>query len=188
MLTAKAKRKENIAEYILYLWQLEDLLRALDLNESRIKTTLTDPLTLDEGQKQMLLFWYIDMVNLLKSEGKSERGHLDHTLHLIGELYDMHLALLSSQAGASYVPLFLELAPHLETLRKRLDNDKCNDIELCFRALYGVMLQRMKSPSQYDKDVLELISPVVATLSHLFLKVERGEVDIYKGSGGEKSE
>ena len=26
---AKTKRRENIAEYILYLWQLEDLLRAL---------------------------------------------------------------------------------------------------------------------------------------------------------------
>ena len=26
---AQAKRRENIAEYILYLWQLEDLLRAL---------------------------------------------------------------------------------------------------------------------------------------------------------------
>ena len=26
---AKAKRKENIPEYILYLWQLEDLLPAL---------------------------------------------------------------------------------------------------------------------------------------------------------------
>ena len=25
---AQAKRRENIAEYILYLWQLEDLLRA----------------------------------------------------------------------------------------------------------------------------------------------------------------
>ena len=25
---AKSKRRENIAEYILYLWQLEDLLRA----------------------------------------------------------------------------------------------------------------------------------------------------------------
>ena len=29
MYIAQSKRKENIAEYILYLWQLEDLLRAL---------------------------------------------------------------------------------------------------------------------------------------------------------------
>ena len=30
---AQAKRRENIAEYILYLWQLEDLLRALHFYE-----------------------------------------------------------------------------------------------------------------------------------------------------------
>ena len=73
MFIAKQKRKENIAEYILYLWQLEDLLRALDLNADRIYRQLIEPQTqLNEEQKQALLFWYIDMVNLLKSEGKSE--------------------------------------------------------------------------------------------------------------------
>jgi len=33
---AQAKRKENIAEYILYLWQLEDLLRALQFSPEAI--------------------------------------------------------------------------------------------------------------------------------------------------------
>ncbi len=179
MLTAKIKRKENIAEYILYLWQLEDLFRALELDEEKIKKSLVDMHDIDDEQKKMLLFWYVDMVNLLKSEGKSDHGHLEHTTHLIGELYDLHLKLLKSDAGVTYVPLFLELAPHLEELSKRLDEKSNNDIELCFRALYGVMLQRMKRPDQFDKDVLELISPVIATLSHLFLKVERGELDLY---------
>lgn len=32
MYTAQKTRKENIAEYILYLWQLEDLLRALQFS------------------------------------------------------------------------------------------------------------------------------------------------------------
>src|SRR5699024_122530 len=33
---AKAKRRENIAEYILYLWQLEDLLRALQFSPEAV--------------------------------------------------------------------------------------------------------------------------------------------------------
>lgn len=28
MITASQKRKENIAEYLLYMWQIEDLIRA----------------------------------------------------------------------------------------------------------------------------------------------------------------
>ncbi|WP_418662065.1 DUF4924 family protein, partial [Alistipes communis] len=33
---AKTKRRENIAEYILYLWQLEDLLRALQFSPEAV--------------------------------------------------------------------------------------------------------------------------------------------------------
>ena len=33
---ALAKRRENIAEYILYLWQIEDLLRALQFSPEAI--------------------------------------------------------------------------------------------------------------------------------------------------------
>lgn len=179
MFTAKQKRRENIAEYILYLWQLEDLLRALEFDEEKIYNTLVKSINIDDSQKQVLLFWYIDMVNLLKSEGKTEHGHLEHSLHLINELNDLHLMLLKSDAGKEYVPLFLELAPHLEQLKKRQKEESSNDIELCFKALYGVMLQRLKQ-DKFDKDVLELISPVIAMLSYIYLKVEKGEIDLYK--------
>ena len=40
---AKSKRRENIAEYILYLWQLEDLLRALQFSPEAIFSTLIAP-------------------------------------------------------------------------------------------------------------------------------------------------
>ena len=40
---AKTKRRENIAEYILYLWQLEDLLRALQFSPEAIFSTLIAP-------------------------------------------------------------------------------------------------------------------------------------------------
>ncbi len=37
MFTASAKRKENIAEYLLYMWHIEDLIRANGLDMERIK-------------------------------------------------------------------------------------------------------------------------------------------------------
>ena len=36
MLTASAKKRENIAEYLLYMWQIEDLIRAFGLDTDRI--------------------------------------------------------------------------------------------------------------------------------------------------------
>ena len=36
MLIAREKKKNNIAEYILYMWQLEDMLRALKLDMEQV--------------------------------------------------------------------------------------------------------------------------------------------------------
>ena len=36
MIVAKQKRKENIAEYLLYMWQVEDLIRANQFDLSLI--------------------------------------------------------------------------------------------------------------------------------------------------------
>lgn len=32
MLIAREKRKSNVAEYILYMWQVEDMLRAMQMD------------------------------------------------------------------------------------------------------------------------------------------------------------
>ena len=100
---AKAKRRENIAEYILYLWQLEDLLRALQFSPEAIFSTLIAPRKdIGEEQKHVFLLWYMDLANLLRQEGKEEKGHLEHTLHLIQDLHDLHLQLMKLPVGAHY--------------------------------------------------------------------------------------
>ena len=40
MIIALQKKKENIAEYLIYMWQVEDLLRACQLDESKIDLML----------------------------------------------------------------------------------------------------------------------------------------------------
>ena len=66
---AQSRRKENIAEYILYLWQLEDLLRALQFSPEAIYSQLVAPRQVEEQQKEIFLLWYMDIVNLLREEG-----------------------------------------------------------------------------------------------------------------------
>lgn len=205
MLTAKQKRRENIAEYILYLWQLEDMLRALELSPEKIYATLVEPHEeLDAEQKQALFFWYMDMVNLLKTEGKEKAGHLDHTLHLIGDLNDLHLHLLQAPVGREqgYDKTFAALAPELPKLKASIAGDSemaaegISDMEACFRALYLAMLYRLRGTAapedgpaaektadaaeRYVRDVLEVVSPVVARLAAIYGAAERGEVDLYK--------
>lgn len=174
---AQKRRKENIAEYILYLWQLEDLLRALQFSPEAILSTLVRPRELKVEEQQILLAWYVDIAQLLIEEKKSEKGHLTHTLHLIRDLHDMHLRLLREPEGEAYRARFARLEPHLPSLRKLLGNENISDTELCFRALYAAMLYRIKGEGEsVVSDTLEVVSPVIAMLSEFYHKVERGEI------------
>lgn len=180
---ALAKRRENVAEYILYLWQLEDLLRALQFSPEAVFSTLIAPRKdLTEEQKPAFLMWYMDIANLLHEEGKDEKGHLEHTLHLIADLHNLHLQLMKLPAGKHYRETWARLEPELPGLRAVLGNPGMSDTELCFRALYAAMLYRIKGQGDHAAvaDTLEVISPVIAELTAMYHKVERGEEDLFK--------
>ena len=180
---AQSKRKENIAEYILYLWQIEDLLRALQFSPEAIYSQLVAPRQIEEEQKQEYLLWYMDIVNLLRKEGKEESGHLEHTLHLIGDMHNLHLQLMQNPVGEHYRTTFARLAPQLPMLRTLVKKEDVCDTEICFRALYAAMLYRIKGDKKRAEainDTIELVSPVVAELAAMYGKVERGEIDLFE--------
>ena len=180
---AQTKRKENIAEYILYLWQIEDLLRALQFSPEAIYSQLVAPRDVEEEQKHIYLLWYMDIVNLLRKEGKDESGHLEHTLHLIADMHNLHLQLMHHPIGEHYRKTFARLAPQLPSLRAMVQKEEISDTELAFRALYATMLYRIKGDKKREeaiRDTMELVSPVVAELADMYRKVERGEVDLFK--------
>lgn len=183
MYTAQNRRKENIAEYILYLWQLEDLLRALQFSPEAIYTKLVKPYELSEEQKNELLTWYVDITTLLRDEGKEQSGHLEHTMHLLKDLNNLHLQLMSLPIGERYRRLYAAVAPEISTLKSKFSKPEIDDVELFFRALYSVILLRIKGEpdkDSYINDVLDLISPVVAELATQYRRIERGEVDLFK--------
>jgi hypothetical protein len=172
MYIAQTKRKENIAEYILYLWQLEDLLRAMQFSPEAIYSALVKPAGLagPEGENNLLL-WYIDLGNLLREEGKEKSGHLDHTMQLIARLHNIHLELMRSPEGVRYRELFERLAPELPALREIVGREEMSDTELMFRALYAVMLYRIKGDATKESSisgVIELVSPVIGELARIF--------------------
>lgn len=185
---AKTKRRENIAEYILYIWQLEDLLRALQFSPEAVYSQLVQPRGLEPDRQQELLMWYMELAALLREEGKEASGHLDHTLHIIEDLDNLHLQLMQSHAGERYRTLYGTMAAELPKLREVLEGSstvdarKMTDTELAFRALYAAMLYKIKGGDKADKtfaDVTEVVSPVIAELAKIFRLAEAGELDIF---------
>lgn len=184
MLIALQKRKENIAEYILYLWQVEDLLRALQFSPEAIYSTLVAKVEgLDEQQKENVFNWYMQIVELLRKEGKEAKGHIDHTLHLIADMHNLHLQLMKLPVGEQYRATYAPLAAELPRLRMVLGDSELGDIsdtELCFRALYATLLYRIKGGGEsVISDTLAVISPAIGSLAAMYGKVERGEINLF---------
>ena len=180
--TAQRLRHENIAEYILYIWQLEDLLRALQFSPEAIYAKLVAPRTQLSPQEQTaLLEWYAQIGELLQKEGKESQGHIDHTLHLVADLHNLHLRLEKLPVGARYRTLCAPLQETLPDLRAIIQGEM-SDTELCFRALYATMLYRIKGEGGKSAvvDTIEYISPVIAELAKIFRQAENGEVDLFK--------
>ncbi len=183
--TARRLRHENIAEYILYLWQLEDLFRSLQFSPQAIYSQFVAPRTdLAPMEQQALLEWYTEYCDLLEKEGKRTVGHSEHTQHLIADLQDMHHRLQELPIGARYRALWIPLAEVMPDLRSVAGDSAANlsDIELCFRALYAAMLYRIKGEQGRGavEDTLAYVSPVIAELVKIHGEVERGEVDLFK--------
>ena len=52
MIIASQKKKENIAEYLLYMWQIEDIIRAYGLDIGKIQKHIINSYDLPEEQKK----------------------------------------------------------------------------------------------------------------------------------------
>ena len=67
MIIAREKRKENIAEYLLYMWQVEDLIRANKFDMDLIQQTVIDRYEQPEEIKQEIRRWYEELIEDRKS-------------------------------------------------------------------------------------------------------------------------
>ncbi|MBD5174947.1 MAG: DUF4924 family protein, partial [Bacteroidales bacterium] len=58
MIIASQKRKENIAEYLIYMWQIEDIIRANGLDLEKIKENVVNRFPADEATLRQMAEWY----------------------------------------------------------------------------------------------------------------------------------
>ena len=80
MVIADKLRKENIAEFLLYMWQVEDIIRAYDCSLSLIKDDYISRFHIEELETyEEMVDWYGNLIRMMNQEGKREKGHLTST-------------------------------------------------------------------------------------------------------------
>lgn len=181
MIISQQKRAENIAEYILYMWQIEDLIRAYDFDYNRIKLELIDQYQVDPGIKKDIQLWYEGLIESMRSEQILKRGHLAFLVGLVEDLNDFHFRLIDSPHHSDYLILYEDAINNIGDFRKKMAvAEKISDMEVCLTVLYGYMLMKMKKRtiSEDTTQAIESLRILVALLSHKFKDFEEGRIEL----------
>jgi hypothetical protein len=177
MLTAQQKRKENIAEYILYLYQVEDLIRAFQLNISVIETQLVSQYQVDDITRLEIVNWYKNLLIMIEKEGIQEKGHLQFLMNQINEINEFHLKLMQTGIDKDYVSLFQSISGLITELNLKGNSVK-NDLQITLDAIYGFLLLKMqkKQVTVETTEAITRLSGWLSLLSKLYKDFESGDL------------
>ena len=180
MIIAKQKRKENISEYLLYMWQVEDLIRANHLNIEEIKKNVISKYNQPDEVKAEITQWYEELIDMMRSEGVKESGHIQLNKNVIIALTDLHLRLLKAPKEMIYGAAYYKTLPYIVQLRAKSGGNDIPEIETCFTALYGFLMLRMqgKEVSSETMEGLKQISTFLALLAEKYRADMNNELEL----------
>lgn len=180
MITASQKKKENIAEYLLYMWHIEDIIRANNLDIDLIRKNIIDKYSdLSPERRHEMEEWYESLIDMMRRENVATGGHLQLNKNVILSLTDLHNRLMADPRYAAYSNQYYATLPLIVELRTKSGDNKPGEIEACFNALYGIMLLRMQG-KQVSEETLKAaaqISKYLATLAALYKKDYNNELE-----------
>lgn len=175
---AQQLKEKNIAEYLIYMWQVEDLIRANDCDMDKIRANVINQFPASEHPA--LEEWYSNLVDMMRAEGVKEKGHLQINRNVILNLTELHGRLLSSTRYPFYNAAYFKALPFIVELRHKNGEKEESELETCFEALYGVLLLRLqkKPVSDATTKALESISSFISLLANYYDKDRKGELEM----------
>ncbi len=167
MLISSELKQTNIAEYILYMWQTEDIIRAFNFDIDKIKLEIVEKYDVSEEVKENILSWYKSMIQMAELENVKKSGHLQIIRNIVNDLNDLHLWLLSQPNEVQYKQYFDLALPHIKALEEKMQGTAENDIDVCLHGLYVLMLLKMqkKEISNDTQTAIESFRKLIALLS-----------------------
>jgi hypothetical protein len=168
------KKQDNIAEYLLYMWQTEDLLRACELDIDKVQQSIINSAYVTLEEREEARDWYEGLIMMMKSEGIQKEGHLQINKNIIIDLTDVHLRLLKDPKESEYIALYYHTLPHIVALRLKVEDKNVPELETCFTALYGYLLLKLQKReiSTETQAAVAQITALLRLLSHRYKTID----------------
>lgn len=180
MIIANRLKNENRAEYLLYMWQVEGILRLYGCDADRIEREYLARFDVPSETAKEMAKWYTDLCEMMRSEGKMEHGHLQICENVIIGLADLNAQLLASEKFPYYKQMYYKVLPYVVELRARrmnagaatassgvaTENEDAEEFRQLFELLYGVMMLRLQKKPISD-DTARATKDITALLGQL---------------------
>jgi len=177
MIETEPDKIENVVEYLLWMWQAEDLVRAFEFNPLKIDEFVLSQVSEEKGG-DLLRDWYHNLTKKMKRQGLEKKGHLEELNQLLLELVYLHNTLLQVLKDEKYVQLFKVAQPHLEEFKKK-SNLKVHEVEASMNGMYGLLLLKIqkKEISPATEESLGTFKNLLQHLSLQYKKMKTGELN-----------
>ncbi|WP_425637541.1 DUF4924 family protein [Algoriphagus yeomjeoni] len=164
---AENKKSNNIAEYIIYMYQMEDLIRSYQGNQDELKTFVVEKYPVSEEEKSNIADWYLGLLDQMKVQEILEKGHLEELNKLVSELAQIHWNLLKTDP--TYFETYGKAKPFiLDAVMQAEGQDLGNEIQICLNGVYGLLLCRLLGKKVSDEQLksADAFGDILSTLSY----------------------
>ena len=170
MFVAKKLREQNITGYVIYMFQVEDVIRAYGLDLERICEEYLPRFQYSDEQLRQEREWYEALIRMMREEGVQQSGHVQVVRNTIMLLADRHQELLRDPKQPFYSAAYYKALPFIVELRAHGADKEKSEIENCLDALYGATLLKMQGRelSAQTQQALAPITHLLESLAELY--------------------
>ncbi len=179
MIIAKQKKQENPAEYVLYMWQIEDMIRACQFDMSIINENLIRGYEVNDTQKKEIYDWYEGLIQQMHDEKIRQQGHLQFLINQVNDLQEFHMYLMSDGKETSYHEFFRIALPNIELFKEKSKEPQSHEVQTCLNALYSLLMLRLqkKEISKDTENAMNSFSNLMGLLSKKYIEFHKGELE-----------
>lgn len=180
MFISEELRNGNIAEYLLYMWQVEDTVRAAGLDPDRLYESVISASGRTEKECLAWKQWYADIADMMRRENKVEKGHLQVNENVLVMLSDLHARLIESGRTGEYRDVYYRALPFIVEFRAKNRCQDNNELRDCFELMYGVWMLKLQKKTVGDAtaQAVAAISKMIAMLASYYRDDKEGRLDL----------
>jgi hypothetical protein len=171
MIPAEVKKKENIAEYIIHMYQTEDLIHSYAFNLNDIFEYVIKHMSKDEAVLKEILLWYAGIIEQMQLEKITDNSkRLNSTQNYVEALTTLHDKSL--ETDTHYYEIYKKAKKDIAANIALSNNRITNPVQICLNGLYGMLLLNLngKKITAEQKNSLSHFGAVLEYLNKVYIK------------------